>query len=579
MQQLTENPATCVLTYIAAGRWAADASTLHARRSRIPGRQQRPPAREATLTRCRPPYRNQGRAIREQPTPLRRREAQPIERDALPAGTRLDKFEILQVLGAGGFGIVYLALDHTLERHVAIKEYMPSALAARGHGALGVVLRSASNAPTFELGLRSFINEARLLAGFDHPSLVKVHQFWEAHGTAYMVMPYYRGRTLNSERRAMHGPPCEAWLRGIVDPLLSALEVLHKQEVFHRDISPDNIIVLPGGQPVLLDFGAARRVVADHPQSLTAILKPDFAPVEQYADVPNMRQGAWTDLYALGAVVYFMLKGAPPVRAVTRAVHDETPALAQQAGAALSGVSERFLGAIDWALAIAPQDRPQSVQALRDALDGKVVPARDRATPKPNLHSGCRGPGTGPGVDHDPSASWSLCADSAGSDLSRGIHAIARRRPRPGAHGSTGVSSHGGVDRAGFSERAGARCMEAERARDAKARRIGRRGSQAVEGAAEHERAATGPATASREIERSGPAGRVRGSQLLHPTGVHEPAMQGAAVRTARCMRSVAARGGEALASSNGSIAVGVLRPWPTRAVRRESLSTASSWA
>ena len=301
---------------------------------------------------------------------------EPLEHDALPAGTRFEKFEILQVLGVGGFGIVYLALDHALERHVAIKEYMPAALAARGHGTREVVLRSASHAETFALGLRSFINEARLLAGFDHPSLVKVHQFWEAHGTAYMVMPYYQGRTLNSERRAMRGPPCEAWLRGITEPLLSALEVLHKQDVFHRDISPDNIIVLPSGRPVLLDFGAARRVVGDGTQSLTAILKPDFAPVEQYADVPNMRQGAWTDLYALGAVVHFMLKGVPPARAVTRAIHDEMPGLAEQAGPSLSGVSASYLAAIDWALAIAPQDRPQSVQALRDAFDGKFVPLR-----------------------------------------------------------------------------------------------------------------------------------------------------------------------------------------------------------
>jgi serine/threonine protein kinase len=303
-------------------------------------------------------------------------DSRTIDLYALPAGTRLDKFEILQVLGAGGFGIVYLALDHTLERHVAIKEYMPSALAARGPGTSRVTLRSASHAETYALGLRSFVNEARLLAGFDHPSLVKVHEFWEAHGTAYMAMHYYQGRTLHCERRAMHGPPCEEWLRGITEPLLSALELLHRQGVFHRDISPDNIIVLPSGRPVLLDFGAARRVVGDRTQALTAILKPDFAPVEQYADVPNMRQGAWTDLYALGAVVHFMLKGFPPLPAVTRAVQDDMPALSTQAGASLSGVSAPFLAAIDWALAIAPKDRPQSVQALRAALDGKALPPR-----------------------------------------------------------------------------------------------------------------------------------------------------------------------------------------------------------
>ena len=216
-----------------------------------------------------------------------------------------------------------------------------------------------------------------MLAGFDHPALVKVHQFWEAHCTAYMVMQYYPGRTLQTVRRAMHGPPCEAWLRGITEPLLSALDVLHAQGTFHRDISPDNIIVMPNGQPVLLDFGAARRVVGDRTQSLTAILKPDFAPVEQYADVAHMRQGAWTDLYSLGAVVYFMLKGAPPVPAVTRAVHDDMPSLASQAGATLSDAGAPFLAAIDWALAIAPQDRPQDVQALSDALEGKLAAPRD----------------------------------------------------------------------------------------------------------------------------------------------------------------------------------------------------------
>jgi serine/threonine protein kinase len=298
------------------------------------------------------------------------------ERDALPPGTRLDEFEILRVVGVGGFGIVYLAMDHALQRQVAIKEYMPAALAARKHEALDVQIRSASHAKTYAIGLRSFVNEARLLAGFDHPSLVKVYRFWEAHGTAYMAMQYYQGRTLNSERRAMHGAPCEAWLRGLTDPLLDALELLHSEGVFHRDISPDNIIVLPGGQPVLLDFGAARRVIGDHTQSLTAILKPNFAPVEQYADVPGMRQGAWTDLYALGAVVYFMLKGEAPAPAVMRAVRDDMPPLASQAGASLSGVSESYLGAIDWALTIAPQDRPQDVAALREALNGKVVPRR-----------------------------------------------------------------------------------------------------------------------------------------------------------------------------------------------------------
>ena len=292
--------------------------------------------------------------------------------DALPPGTRLNEFELMQVLGAGGFGIVYLALDHALLRHVAIKEYMPSEMARRAENSK-VSVRSASHAETYATGLQSFIKEAQLLASFDHPSLVKVHRFWEANDTAYMVMQYYPGRTLKEERRAMEGQPDETWLRRVVDPILGALEMLHAQGVYHRDISPDNILLLPQGCPVLLDFGAARRVIGERTQMLTAVFKPNFAPIEQYGDVPSMRQGPWTDLYALGAVVHFMLTAKPPVPAGIRSIHDHLLALSVP-GAPVAGLSASFLGAIDWALAVRPDERPQNAQTLRDALDGIVMP-------------------------------------------------------------------------------------------------------------------------------------------------------------------------------------------------------------
>jgi serine/threonine protein kinase len=298
----------------------------------------------------------------------------PDRDDTLPVGTRLHEFEVLRVLGAGGFGIVYLATDHSLQRQVAIKEYMPSAFVARGDNGI-VSLRSASHAETFELGLRSFINEARLLAQFDHPSLVKVYRFWEAHGTAYMAMQYYPGRTLKDERAAMSRAPDEAWLRRVIDPLLGALEVLHAADVYHRDISPDNILLLPDGRPVLLDFGAARRVIGDRTQTLTAILKPNYAPVEQYPDT-GMRQGPWTDLYALAAVIRFMLTGQSPPASAARAVHDEMQALARPGSSRASKVSASLLSAIDWALAVGPQDRPHSVQVFRDAVNGDFMPPR-----------------------------------------------------------------------------------------------------------------------------------------------------------------------------------------------------------
>src|SRR5688500_9505882 len=161
------------------------------------------------------------------------------DHDALPAGTRFGELEILSVLGVGGFGIVYLAQDHALERQVALKEYMPSLLAGRGKGQM-VSLRSGAHTETYALGLRSFVNEARLLARFNHPSLVKVYRFWEENGTAYMVMPYLQGRTLRDVRRSITATPSEAWIRSVIGPLLDGLELLHREDVFHRDIAPDN---------------------------------------------------------------------------------------------------------------------------------------------------------------------------------------------------------------------------------------------------------------------------------------------------------------------------------------------------
>jgi hypothetical protein len=292
----------------------------------------------------------------------------------LPAGTRLDEFEILRPLGVGGFGIVYLALDHSLLRQVALKEFMPVELAARGPGGV-VEPRSPDRAEQFQHLLESFFNEARLLAPFNHPALVKVHRFWKANGTAYMAMQYCPGVTLMDARRAMRAPPDEAWLRAFVEPILDALERLHRAGVFHRDISPDNILLRPDGRPILLDFGSARRVAGPGTKSLTAVLKPNFAPVEQYGDSAGMAQGPWTDLYALGATVHFMLTGEVPTPAVMRVVNDQRTPLAAAGGAAFPGVGTRFLAAIDWTAAIAPKDRPQSVAALREALGDDPPPA------------------------------------------------------------------------------------------------------------------------------------------------------------------------------------------------------------
>jgi len=304
-------------------------------------------------------------------------------RDSLPPGTRLlDEFEVLRVLGTGGFGVVYLARDHVLQRDVAVKEYLPALLARRGQG-LSLTMRASTPdcAETFEKGLASFLGEARLLASFDHPALVKVHRFWRGNGTAYMAMPYYPGQTLRDARLQMLQTPAEASLHSLIAPLLGALELLHAHDVFHRDIAPDNILLLPDGRPVLLDFGCARRAVASGSRWFTAHLKPQFAPLEQYAEDEGVGQGPWTDLYALGATLYFVLTGRAPVPSVVRAARDTLPALSTPAArrapaSPLAALSPRLLATIDWLLALAPGDRPQDVATVRRALLGEIVPPR-----------------------------------------------------------------------------------------------------------------------------------------------------------------------------------------------------------
>ena len=289
----------------------------------------------------------------------------PRRGNALPMATRLDEFELLRVLGEGGFGIVYLAQDHSLRRRVAIKEFMPSALASRVHG-LQIELNAERNRPVFNAGLASFINEAQMLAKFDHPSLVKVYRFWQAHGTAYMVMPYYEGATLKVTLEHLPGAPDERWLMALLAALTEALAVIHADHCLHRDIAPDNILLLAGsGRPLLLDFGAARQVIGDATQALTAILKPGYAPIEQYAEVASLRQGPWTDVYALCAVIYAALMGKKPPVSVGRTLADSYVPLSRSAAGRYSA---RFLHAIDDGLKLRPDERTASIAALRRAL-------------------------------------------------------------------------------------------------------------------------------------------------------------------------------------------------------------------
>ena len=296
--------------------------------------------------------------------------------DALPAGTMLGEFELQGLLGFGGFGMVYRGFDHSLQRAVAIKEYMPSALVARtANQELSV--RSSADAQTFHAGLQSFIAEARLLARFDHPSLVKVYRFWEANNTAYMAMPLYQGITLKQARLQMSGPPPEDWLRVVLWSVLEALKVLHSGDALHRDVSPDNIFLQDTGPPVLLDLGAARLAVLEGNKKHTAVLKVNYAPIEQYADVSDLREGPWTDIYALAAVVHGCICNEAPLPATFRLVRDRLPAMAKVAKTTDThfgqSYSSAFVKAIDHALAVQPGNRPQSVEIFAKELKLRSV--------------------------------------------------------------------------------------------------------------------------------------------------------------------------------------------------------------
>jgi serine/threonine protein kinase len=282
----------------------------------------------------------------------------------LPKGIVLDgSYRIEGVIASGGFGITYMAEDIKLGTWVAVKEYYPAGLGER-RAAMSVGVRSEQHQEAFAWGRTGFLQEARTLARFRHPSIVRVTRVFETLSTAYMVMDFEEGRPLGQWLRELGRAPTQEELDRIANPILDALEMMHAQSFIHRDIAPDNIIIRADGIPVLLDFGAARRAVAEMSRTLTGIVKAGYSPHEQYATDSRL-QGPWTDLYAFGATLYRAVTGRPPAEATLRAMGVKTPRLSDDAKARYrSG----FLAAIDECLALAPADRPRSVAQLRVML-------------------------------------------------------------------------------------------------------------------------------------------------------------------------------------------------------------------
>ncbi|MFL5001259.1 MAG: serine/threonine-protein kinase [Xanthobacteraceae bacterium] len=294
---------------------------------------------------------------------------------ALPSGYALQEYRIERLLGAGGFGLTYLAIDTNLNLRVAVKEYLPSDIAVRNPDH-SIAPNSSQSAEDFMWGKRRFLDESRTIASFRHPNIVRVMRFFEAKGSAYMVMEYVEGDALSDWIKPRRPLP-EAEVTAIAGPLLEGLQVVHTAGYLHRDIKPGNIYIRYDGSPVLLDFGSARQNIGG--DDLTAIVTPGYAPFEQYHS--QGQQGAWSDVYAFAGVLYWIVTGNRPLEAAAR-VREDTMPPALKAGDR-NRYRPEFLAAIDWALAPHEDDRPQSVHELRAALAGTMEPKPKHAEPAP----------------------------------------------------------------------------------------------------------------------------------------------------------------------------------------------------
>ncbi|MFK8083099.1 MAG: serine/threonine protein kinase [Granulosicoccus sp.] len=286
----------------------------------------------------------------------------------LSPGDMLGCYRIDSFLGQGGFGVTYVARDTMLDIQVAIKEYLPERIVHRV-STHAVQPRSNSDADVFNRGLANFLKEARTLARFNHPNIVRVKSVFELNGTAYMVMEYERGHDLKvlfSRREHI----CETVLKAIIGPVIDGLEEVHCHGFIHRDIKPANILVRENGSPVLLDFGSARLAVGNNTDLLTAMVTVGFAPLEQYSGLDD-QQGPWSDVYALGAVLYYAVTGnAPPDSTLRGAavLNEKTDPYLPLMQLSPEGYSHAFCHAVDWALSFKVSARPQSLNQWRSQL-------------------------------------------------------------------------------------------------------------------------------------------------------------------------------------------------------------------
>jgi len=282
---------------------------------------------------------------------------------SLPDNYEISDYKITKVIGQGGFGITYLAVDKNLMQEVAIKEYYPREFSNRDSTFTIHAVGKQEDKDTFIWGLERFLEESRILAKLNHPNVVSVKRYFKANGTAYLVMEYCDGKPLD-EIIKDHGPLKQEEINVIVSSLLSGLEHVHQNNFLHRDIKPANIFIRKNGQPVLLDFGAAKQDMSSHSKSVTSLATAGYAPFEQYST--NGKQGPWSDIYGLCATLYRAITGVKPQDAPDRMLEDK---LAPVSKIMAGKFSPNLLAAIDKGMSIRPSDRPQTVQELKSIIN------------------------------------------------------------------------------------------------------------------------------------------------------------------------------------------------------------------
>jgi serine/threonine protein kinase len=280
-----------------------------------------------------------------------------------PRSVLQDKYVIGRVLGQGGFGITYLAWDSLLDRKLAVKEFFPRELATRNSENNTVTVHSSSFDEQFSYGLDKFLDEAKTLAKFDnHPNVIAVKDFFRANGTAYLVMNYLEGCTLKDYLLYKGVALTFDEALAVTLPVLDALHTVHEAGMLHRDISPDNIFITAQGTIIVLDFGAARHALGEKGKNLSIILKPGYAPEEQYRS--RGIQGPWTDIYAVAATIYHAVTGTMPQESLDRLAVDQLVP-PSQLGVAISTTAEQ---ALLKALAVNAENRYKTVGQFRDAI-------------------------------------------------------------------------------------------------------------------------------------------------------------------------------------------------------------------